>query len=88
MTRRPRARLGDGSASLVVDRRHADYRCYWYGGRADDQLIETGRAANASDAVAWGRHRTPRVRIRTPNGRTSWAGTAPRPQGFNHTWVD
>ena len=88
MKRHPPARPGAGIASLVVDPANADYRCYWYAGKADDHLIEKARAANASDAVAWGRRRTPRVRIRTPNGRTSWAGTAPRPQGFDYTWDD
>jgi hypothetical protein len=88
MTRRRRARTGDGTAWLVVDRVKADYLCYWYAGPGGGELMEHARVANAPDAVAWGRLRTPRVRIRTADNCTAWAGTAPRPQGLNHTWVD
>jgi cytidine deaminase len=88
MTPRRRARSGDGTAWLVVDSVNGDYLCYWYAGPGGGELMEHVRVANASDAVAWGRLRTSRVRIRTPDKCTSWAGTAPRPPGFNHTWVD
>jgi hypothetical protein len=77
---------GDGTAWLAVDRVTGDYLCYWYAGASDADLVEFGRVANAADAVAWGGERTPRVRIRTPDARTYWAGTAPRPSGFSHTW--
>ena len=50
--------------------------------------VEHARIPTASDAVAWGRSRTPRVRIRTADIRMSRAGTAPRPEGFSHTWTD
>jgi cytidine deaminase len=86
--RRRRARTGDGTAWLVVDQVNGEYLCYWYAGPSGSELMEHARVANASDAVAWGRLRTSRVRIRTPDNSTSWAGTAPRPQGFNHTWAD
>jgi hypothetical protein len=87
--RRPRrARPGDGTAWLVVDRLHGDYLCDWYASTNDGHLVEHARVASASDAVAWGRLRTTRVRIRTADGCTSWAGTAPRPEGFTHTWTD
>jgi hypothetical protein len=85
--RRRRARTGDGTAWLVADRVKGDYLCYWYAGPGGGELMDQARVANASDAVAWGRLHTSRVRIRTPNNCTSWAGTAPRPQGFNHTWT-
>jgi hypothetical protein len=77
-----RGRHGDGTAWLVAGRRTGDYLCYWYVGTGDAHLVESGRVANASDAVGWGRLRTPRVRIRTAEGRIEWAGTADRPQGF------
>jgi cytidine deaminase len=85
--KRRRTRTGDGTAWLVVDSVNGEYMCYWYAGPGDGQLMERARVADASDAVAWGRLRTSRVRIRTPDHCTSWAGTAPTPQGFNHTWV-
>jgi hypothetical protein len=44
--------------------------------------------ASAADAVAWGRLRSPSVRIRTGDSRTYWAGTAARPGGFDHTWTE
>ena len=88
MSQRRRARAGDGTAWLVVDRLSGDYFCYWYASPNDGQLVEHARVASASVAVAWGRLRTTRVRIRTAEGCTSWAGTAPRPEGFTHTWTD
>jgi hypothetical protein len=87
MRRHGPPRQGDGTAWLVVDRITGDYHCYWYTGTADDRLVEYARAASAEEAVAWGRQRTPLVRIRTPDARTFWAGTAPRPEGFVRTWT-
>jgi hypothetical protein len=86
-TRRHPPRLGHGTAWLVADRAADDFRCYWYGGANDGHLQETATVATAADAVAWGRRRTTHVRIRTPDGLSSWAGTAPRPSGMTDTWV-
>jgi len=87
MRRHRRPRHGDGTASLVADRAKGDYLCYWYTGTGDARLVEHARAASAEDAIAWGRDRTARVRIRTAEARTYWAGTAPTPEGFAHTWT-
>ena len=81
-----RPRHGDGTAWLVADRVHGDFVCYWYVGRAGDHLAAQGRAASAEEAVAWGRARTTRVRIRTVEGCCQWAGAASRPEGLSHTW--
>jgi hypothetical protein len=87
---RPRRspRHGEGTAWLVVDRCDGDYLCYWYAGADDAHLVEWARARTRADALAWGRQRTPRVRIRTAEARTYWAGTGPRPQGFTRSWTD
>ena len=77
---------GAGTVWLVADRRDGTYLCYWYSGLTDGRLGEHARVANATDAVAWGRARTPRVRIRDVDGRSAWAGTAPQPHGITHTW--
>ena len=81
-------RHGDGTAWLVVDRRNGDYLCYWYAGLDDAHLVERARARTRADALAWGRRRTSRVRIRTAESFTYWAGTASRPQGFIRTRTD
>jgi hypothetical protein len=86
MSRRRRWRPGEGTAWLVADRVADDYRCYLYAGPNDDRVVERARAATAVEAVAWGRQRTARVRIRTGAARSYWAGTAPRPAGFAETW--
>ena len=87
MTRQPRtAREGDGTAWLVADRAHGDFLCYWFVGPSDQRVAEQARAASADEAVAWGRLRTTRVRIRTDDGCSYWAGSAPQPEGFRHTW--
>jgi hypothetical protein len=83
-----RPHRGDGTAWLVIDRSRGDYLCYWYAGTGDDRLLEQARAADASAAVAWGRLRTPRVRIRAGDSCTYWAGTAPRPEAFIRTWPE
>jgi hypothetical protein len=87
MRRHRRRRHGEGTAWLVADRVRHDYLCYWYAGTNDGHLVEQSRAGTAVDAVAWGRERTPRVRIRTGAARTYWAGTAPRPAGFVESWT-
>jgi hypothetical protein len=86
MRRQRRPRHGDGTAWLVVDRVNGDYLCYWYTGTGEGHLVEHARAASAEEAVAWGRRRTPRVRIRTADARTYWAGTAPAPERFTNSW--
>ena len=78
---------GEGTVRLVADRARGDFGCYWYAGRAEDQLAERARATSAEAAVAWGRARTTRVRIRTIDGRSQWAGSAPQPDDFCETWV-
>ena len=84
-----RARPGEGTAWLVTDRPEtAGCHCYWYTGPKDDHLVEHAHVTGAAEAVAWGRQRTPRVRIRTADGRASWAGSAPRPAGIAHTWIE
>jgi hypothetical protein len=87
--RRHRApRYGDGTAWLVADRARGDFSCGWYVGPSGDRLAEHARAGTAAEAVAWGRVRTTRVRIRTVDACSYWAGTAPRPDGFTDTWSD
>ena len=79
---------GEGTAWLSADRLRDDYVCLWYGGPHDGRLLEQARAPTEAAAVAWGTHRTTRVRIRTEEGRTYWAGIGPRPEGFSHTWQE
>lgn len=86
-SRRRPSRVGHGTVWLVADRAAGDFRCYWYGGTNDGHLQETCTVGTAADAVAWGRRRTPQVRIRTRDGFSSWAGTARRPSGISNTWV-
>jgi hypothetical protein len=81
-------RQGEGTAWLVADLGQGDYLCYWYAGPSDGLLVGQARAATASEAVAWGRLRTPRVRIRTTDACSYWAGTAPRPEGFSNSWFE
>lgn len=88
MTRHRKPPYGDGTAWVVADRRNQDHFCYWYVGANDDRLVDHARIVGASAAVAWGRRRTSRVRIRTADARSCWAGTAPRPDRFIHTWTD
>lgn len=83
----PAAIRQQGTAWLSADRLRDDFLCLWYGGPNDGRLLEQARAPTAAAAVAWGAYRSSRVRIRTDEGRTYWAGTAPRPEGFSHTWV-
>ena len=80
-----RARRGRGTAWLVSDGSNDGYLCYWYAGAYGGHLVEQARAVDAPEAVAWGLTRTPRVRIRTADG-PAWAGSAPRPEAFTHTW--
>jgi hypothetical protein len=82
------ARLGEGTAWLVADRLSDHVHCYWYAGVSGGQLIEHADADSARDAVAWGLERTPRVRIRTREGETQWAGTEARPEMFATSWSD
>jgi hypothetical protein len=88
MTRRHEARRGEGTAWLVADGGRHDFVCYWYNGPSGDRLADHARVATAAEAVAWGRGRTPRVRIRMADGLTYWAGTATRPRTFSHSWID
>ena len=86
---RHKARTGDGAAWLVSDRAEpAGFHCYWYTGRAEDHLAEHEHVVGETDAVAWGRARTPRVRIRTADTHSAWAGSAPRPAGIDLTWIN
>ena len=83
-----RVRPGEGTAWLVADRLRNDYACYRYVGRNGDHLAERARQPTTEQALAWGRARTTRVRIRTTEARTYWAGTAPGPEGFMYTWPE
>jgi hypothetical protein len=87
--RRHRApRHGDGTAWLVANRARGDFSCCWFVGPGGDRVADRARAVTAAEAVAWGRVRSSRVRIRTGDGCSYWAGTAPRPDGFTETWFD
>jgi hypothetical protein len=86
MRKRHATRRGEGTVWLVADRLSNIVHCYWYAGASGGQLVEQASAASAGDAVTWGRDRTPRVRIRTREGETEWAGTAPRPDTFAASW--
>jgi hypothetical protein len=86
MKRTPEPQRGDGTAWLSADHARGDYVCYWYAGPNDGVVVEHERAANATDAVAWGLARTTRVRLRSTDAHTYWAGTAARPEGFTRTW--
>ena len=79
---------GDGTVWLVADRQQHDVVCYWYVGPEGDRMAERARVATAPEAVAWGRARTTRVRLRADDGCTYWAGSAPRPRGIDDTWRD
>lgn len=82
-------RAGDGTAWLVADgAAPSGFNCYWYAGPVADHLVEHAHVSTETAAVGWGRTRTSRVRIRTADGRSSWAGTAPRPGGIAHTWIE
>ncbi|MHB8505225.1 MAG: hypothetical protein ACYDEN_05825, partial [Acidimicrobiales bacterium] len=63
------------------------YQCYWFGGRGEGHVLEHARVPTDVEAVAWGLARTPSVRIRLPDHRTYWAGSAPNPGGFFGTWA-
>jgi hypothetical protein len=78
---------GQGTAWLLEDNQRGDYICSWYAGPNDGHLAEHARVATSADALAWGRDRTTRVRIRS-GSRTYWAGSAPRPDGFPHSWPE
>ncbi len=88
MRRNRKPHYGDGTAWLVADRARGDFSCGWYVGPSGDRLADHGRAGTAMEAVEWGRVRTTRVRIRTVDACSYWAGTAPRPDGFTHTWSE
>jgi hypothetical protein len=87
MSRHRQPRRGEGTAWLSADRLTEGFHCHWYAGESGGQLVEQADAATAVDAVAWGLLRTPRVRIRTRDGETQWAGTAPRPSTFAASWA-
>ena len=88
MRRHREPRDGEGTAWLGADATKDDYLCFGYVGPNDARLAEQARLPTEALAVAWGRARTTRVRIRTGEGRTYWAGTARRPEGFTLTWSD
>ena len=72
---------------MVADRADGSYHCYWYIGAGNDRLAEHARVETAAAGVAWGRARSPRVRIRTPDALTYWAGTDPVPDGYWQAWT-
>jgi hypothetical protein len=75
MTRHRKPRHGEGTAWLVSARSDSDYLCYWYTGTNDGRLAEQARVAGTSEALAWGRLRTPSVRIRTAEGESTMAAS-------------
>jgi hypothetical protein len=85
---RPTGRAGEGFAWLIFDAGGDlfQYQCYWMGGHCDDHLIEHARMATDAEAVGWAAARTARARIRMPDHRTYWAGSAPCPNGFAGIW--
>ena len=86
---RNESRTGSGTAWLVADGAEPlGFHCYWYTGRAEDHMVEHAHIPGATAAVAWGRQRTPRVRIRTPDRRSAWAGTVPAPAGITLKWIE
>ena len=85
---RPERSAGRGTAWLIFDAGGDlfQYRCYWMGGPTGDHLVESARVATDIDAADWAAVRTPSARIRLPDHRTYWAGTAPAPRGFAGIW--
>jgi hypothetical protein len=88
MSRDRSPRHGDGTVWLTADRARGGFICGWYVGPGSDRLAERARAGTEAKAVAWGSARTTRVRIRTADACSYWAGTAPKPDGFTHAWSD
>jgi hypothetical protein len=80
---------GHGTAWLVFNDATNDYLCYWYrGANGADRLVEHGHATSAARAVAWGRARTPWIRIRMGDAKTYWAGNSAAPEGFAGLWSE
>ncbi|MEY2570059.1 MAG: hypothetical protein QOE63_409, partial [Acidimicrobiaceae bacterium] len=65
---------GHGAVSIVKDGDDG-YRCSWYAGAASEDLIECARVPSTTDAVSWGRARTPRVQLRMSSTEVYWAGS-------------
>jgi hypothetical protein len=84
MTRDRGPYRANGTVWLVADKTTDTFNCYWYG--PGDGLAEQARSATEVSAVAWGRARSDRVRLRAVNHRTYWAGSAARPAGITYTW--
>ncbi|MEY2473652.1 MAG: hypothetical protein QOK28_2981 [Actinomycetota bacterium] len=82
------ARRGEGTAWLVADSSNDEFLCYWYFGTGGGRLAEQARVSSERGAVAWGRERSTRVRLRSTNGRTYWAGSDDKPDAIAHTWED
>ena len=77
----------DGIVWVIADEGHDAHHCYWYTGSNDGRLAEQASVTTAAEAVTWGRLRSGRVRIRTADGCTRWAGTAPRPNTVVENWT-
>jgi hypothetical protein len=82
------ARRGEGTAWLVADGSNDDFLCYWYFGAGGGRLADQARVTSERGAVAWGRERSTRVRLRSTNGRTYWAGSDDKPDAIAHIWQD
>jgi len=82
----PARHAGQGIVSLIYDASRHVYSCYWFIGASEDGLIDHCVAPDAAAAVEWARIRSGRVRIRTPDRRTYWAGADPAPGGFAGIW--
>jgi hypothetical protein len=78
-----------GMAWIVFDHGRNDYLCYWYNGpNGGNCLLGQAHAPTASQAVDWGRARTPKVRIRMGDAETYWAGSGAAPEGFAGLWSE
>jgi len=82
------ARRGEGTAWLVADCSNDEFMCYWYFGAGGGRLAAHARVSSESEAVAWGRERSRRVRLRATDGRTFWAGTDAKPDAIALIWLD
>lgn len=81
-SRRPPAR---GLVCLVRDEHSGQFDCYWYRGRQEDHLVEQASCEDQSSAIAWGRARSGRVRVRD-HRQTAWAGSDSVDDGQTLTW--
>jgi cytidine deaminase len=90
--------VGKGTVFVHPDVKgaYAVWTAYWerssgFGGDLDEPtgIIEEGpQWADAADAVAWGRARTPRVVVVDASGTATWAGRGERPASIEKDWIE